>query len=155
MSERLKCDFCGKEVNSITCLARGSVRICDLCNHLLRQQRLNAIADYDYHTHDGIVLWIKDGKVSAVWTHEGAAGIHLETVRSNVGLQPIDVIGYVRRLLAEEKTTCARCGRVIKYEEVAGHHFAASFCEKCWEVYMQNNSERCKVCGKPRYECTC
>lgn len=149
-----KCDFCGKEVSALTNSQHG--RYCNLCGYLLFGKKMNKEADFDYKTHDGIVLWIKDEVVETCWTNSGQTSVPIRHIKQYVPLlSPIGVIRFLRSLMVKKEVFCSDCGKIISERDVAGSHFAGRYCKECWEDYKEKNSRRCLMCGRPMYECCC
>ena len=141
----MECNYCGKHVNSALCIENGK-HICDMCQFLLKGEKLNDGADYSYETHDGIVLWIKDLQIDTCWTDGGSTHVPEKVYK---GKKPEDVIKYLRTGIK----FCSKCGDEVK--EVAGRHFAGIYCGGCWEEYKVQHSRICGLCGTPVYQCCC
>ena len=150
----MKCSYCGKEVSSVSGTNYGD--ICDLCEYLLTGKKMNLSADFDYTTHDGIVLWIKDGAVTSAWHRCGQIAVETEHMKQYVPLlAPTGVIEMLRHMDKRNEVFCSNCGKVIHISKIAGSHFAGIWCDGCWEDYKKANGEKCLKCGSPRYKCCC
>lgn len=151
----LICNFCGRKNVAIWHASFGD--ICQRCEFLLLGNKMGLEVDYNYDTPDGITLWIKDFKVTNVWINNGATSVTFNTIKKYVpDLNPIKVINWIRQeLINKNKRTCSMCGKIIHISDIAGSHFAGQYCNKCWEIYKNNNSRRCYICGSPQYECVC
>jgi hypothetical protein len=153
----MTCEFCGKDVSSGLCYnTKTHTVICDLCQFLLKGDKMNHSTDYDFHTPDGIVLHIKDLQVEHAWINNGATDVSLNTLNGiSKSLNPVVVIETIREWNKEKKLTCSGCQKLILRTEVVGSHFAGSFCKECWENYKKENSRTCRICGDPMYMCCC
>lgn len=109
-------------------------------------------APYDEVRREGqILLWIKDGKVTAAWLNSGNTCIH---VLLRATADPDAMMVAARKLAADGKLPCGTCGKVF-HRAVMHRHMTSVFCVACWERYRTANSETCMICGQPRYACCC
>ena len=142
------CNYCGQTVSSALCIEDGKY-ICTRCEFLLTGKKMNAIADYDYTTHDGITIWIKDLKVTQMWVQHKyyQNAIHDSIFKDKT---PVEAINYIRTF---QGNLCTFCGEHMT--EIKHKHFAGIYCDKCWEEHKARNSGTCSICHKHYYECTC
>lgn len=95
-----------------------------------------------------VVLAEKRTLVQAVWSHDGRwSYIPEPNIRTTYE--------KVEKYLREGYFDCAMCRKRYRIDMVEGDHFAARFCQLCWEKYKQKNSSTCMLCKKARWQCVC
>lgn len=68
---------------------------------------------------------------------------------------PDEIIIGLRLLRDRNMAVCSRCGGVFEKKDIAFNHFAGHYCGLCAEEYKAANNTECRICGAPRWRCTC
>ncbi len=58
------------------------------------------------------------------------------------------------KLLLQNPYRCSMCNCIIDKENHF-YHYDFRFCDKCAKEYKKMHSRKCKICGKPEWECVC
>lgn len=147
----MECKICGKKTNAARWSKEGYV--CSLCDFLMNGKKMNDSADYEIRTPSGIVVWIKDLKIVVIWFQNGCQSIGLKVLPEGSTVE--EGLEKLEELLKSGFCTCSKCGNVMDESEIAGSHFAGTYCKECWTKYQENNSSKCGMCRQPYWKCTC
>lgn len=107
--------------------------------------------EYFEHIEGEITIWTKKeifGEVDSAWIRYGQMCVPITTTKFEVMLDKC-------RYLVNTGLIPCKCGKEISKEELGGSHFAGYYCKQCWDEFKTKNSRKCRLCGRPLYECYC
>ena len=105
------------------------------------------------YTEGEIIIHCNDspeGKVTHAWLRGGQLAVPIPSV-----LTFNDILAMCKRAVEDEYYWCTTCSTTIDKDTEGGSHFAGHYCKRCWPVYQERNSRRCRLCGQPLWACYC
>ena len=109
--------------------------------------------DREYRAN-GIVIWIKDEKVSECWMDNGVTKLPEDFK----GLPTDSIPNLILRLNHIQDANmrlCSTCGLELSRTNQRLRHFAGIYCKKCAEEYKKKNETICLLCKKEHWRCNC
>lgn len=105
--------------------------------------------------HDGeIVIWCKDapqGIVRHAWLRDGQMAVPLP----KDGVIFSAALGMLKDAVLNDYYWCNKCNATITRETEGGTHFAGHYCKECYKKYQAENARKCRICGRPLWDCYC
>lgn len=109
--------------------------------------------EWEYHEGE-IVIWCKEapqGIVRRMWLRTGQLAVPIP----DEGVTFSAALALANDMVKGGYYWCTDCKAVITKETQGGSHFAGYYCKDCWTKFQEKNARRCRICGRPLWDCYC